>query len=325
MAASTYYEYALAVSHRSGVFFSHDRRDAEQFGEDGVSPTTILSLRSWLEDRGWFVPLDKGSKRKRNRSSGLYLSIRYRILRHDEWAATHPGKCRYPKSPDVESTSGDNPPAPDSVAGPAPDSVAGEQSPAPDSGQACTSFRDHQHQILVHSLVVESEESKSENNSAAKSAAPVLPEWMPLPQWNAFLDYRKQSKKRMTPYAQSLAIEVLADLRSQGHDPASVLKQSILNGWTGLFPFRKDSPKSLGPAGRTIPFVTSEFGPRKPRDPQTQAAIEAIGIAHGYQPRRSSSNPASVTVEDYAARRRHNRDVLGLPCLTCNARPCICQ
>jgi hypothetical protein len=125
MAASTYYEYALAVSHKSDVFYSHDRRDAEQFGEESVSPTTILSLRSWLEGHGWFVPLDKRSKRKRNPVTGLYLPIRYRVLSHDLWVAAHPGKCRFPKSDTV-------PPTPDSVAGPAPDSVAGEQPPATD-------------------------------------------------------------------------------------------------------------------------------------------------------------------------------------------------
>ena len=314
MAASAYYDYALAVSHRSDVFYSDDRRDAEDFG---VSNKTIWKLRTQLEKDGWFQPLDKRSKRKRNRASGLYLPIRYRVLTHDEWVAAHPGKCRHS-------------PAPISGAGPAPISVAGEQT-APDvestsgpdvestSGEyppdvetthtGRTSFPPPDVETTAKS--VSKSVSKSENPSAAKPAAPegtVFPEWWPTLQWNEFLKYRKQRRAPVTPYAEQLAIKTLSQLRADGFDPAETIERSVFNHWLGFFPpktnrsnfnrtaedhreqMRKNA-KALGFCLETgLPvehctcpvhiqsrqYVTSEFGPRRKRSPAVQAEIEAI-------------------------------------------------
>jgi hypothetical protein len=150
----------------------------------------------------------------------------------------------------------------------------------------------------VHSLVVESE-SKSVNTNAAKSAAPVLPEWMPVPEWNDFIAFRKEHKKPLTPTSRKYILQRLDDLRLAGHDPAAVLKQSIRNSWPGLYPLSKDrldpatrdarnlealgftrTERNLAAAGLArpgIPFVQSEFGPIKKRSPEDQAAIEKIG------------------------------------------------
>jgi hypothetical protein len=311
MAASAYHSYAFAVSRTSGVFYSDDRRVAEDFG---VSPTTIFSLRTWLEDQGWLVPIDKKTERQRNRVTGHWLPFRYRVLSHAEWVATHPGKCRFLKS-DTQ------PPVPDSVAGPATESVAGDQAPVTDSGAASYSFAqspvtDSGTKIVDSRLYREKE--KKEQTSAAQPAAPEVPDisfpdWWPVEQWNEFLKYRKARKKLLTPYAQQLAIKTLAQIRADGFDPAAAIDRSILNGWLGFFPptgsrghgftnpagrttedhaqrMRKNA-KTLGLDGSTrfernmhaaglpapeIKFVTSEFGPRKTRDPETQAAIEEI-------------------------------------------------
>ena len=39
----------------------------------------------------------------------------------------------------------------------------------------------------------------------------------------------------MTPRAEALAIAELTKLRTEGHNPADVIKQSIMRGWKGLF------------------------------------------------------------------------------------------
>src|SRR5258708_7570789 len=87
----SFHGYALAVSRESGIFYSDARRDAEEFG---VDKNTIHTWTRWLEKRDWMVRLDKGKRLKRNPVTGMFESIRYCVLSHDEWAARHPGQCR---------------------------------------------------------------------------------------------------------------------------------------------------------------------------------------------------------------------------------------
>jgi hypothetical protein len=88
----SFHRYALATSHKSGIFYSDVRRDAVDYG---INKDTIATWTKWLEKGGWFERLDK--RLKRNPITGMYTSIRYRVLSHDEWVAKHPGNCRYIK------------------------------------------------------------------------------------------------------------------------------------------------------------------------------------------------------------------------------------
>lgn len=91
-AVSAFHAYALAVSQRSGVFYSDTRRDGWEFG---VSKNTITSWTQRLEEEGWLRRLDEGRQLKRNKLTGMYDSVRYEVLDHDSWAVVHPGKCRF--------------------------------------------------------------------------------------------------------------------------------------------------------------------------------------------------------------------------------------
>ena len=80
------------------------------------------------------------------------------------------------------------------------------------------------------------------------SQAPTLPDWLSEKIWNDFVQHRRQQKKSLTVRAMELTIEKLAELRQQGNDPESVLQQSIMNGWTGVFPLsgnKGQDPQSL--------------------------------------------------------------------------------
>lgn len=91
-AVSAFHAYARAVSQESGVFYSDARRDAWDFG---VSKNTITSWTRRLEKEGWFRQLDESPRRKRNKVTGMYDSIRYEVLDHDTWAVLYPGRCRF--------------------------------------------------------------------------------------------------------------------------------------------------------------------------------------------------------------------------------------
>lgn len=64
----------------------------------------------------------------------------------------------------------------------------------------------------------------------------VLPDWVPLNEWNAYVELRCKLKKPLTDHARDLAVKRLASLKAQGHNPAEVLNQCILGGNQGLHP-----------------------------------------------------------------------------------------
>lgn len=95
-------------------------------------------------------------------------------------------------------------------------------------------------------------------------AAPfALPDWVPANTWNDFVAMRKQMRKPMGEAAMRLAVKTLDGLRSNGDDPQFVIEQSIMRGWTGLFPLRGD-------------FV-GRGGSRGPRNDRAAAAAAIFG------------------------------------------------
>lgn len=67
----------------------------------------------------------------------------------------------------------------------------------------------------------------------------VLPDWVPVEEWNGFLEMRKKKRIPTTERAKELAVKSLEKLSKMGFKPSEVLDQSTLNGWTGLFPIRE--------------------------------------------------------------------------------------
>lgn len=68
-----------------------------------------------------------------------------------------------------------------------------------------------------------------------------------LDTWKAWLSYRKELKKELTPASQKMQLKNLMQWNSSGHDVIQIMNNSITNGWQGLFP-----PKGVNP-GKTKP------------------------------------------------------------------------
>jgi hypothetical protein len=62
-----------------------------------------------------------------------------------------------------------------------------------------------------------------------------LPDWVPVVEWNAFLDHRKKLKKPLTSYSMNLAINQLKKIVAEGHQPDDVINEAILRGWQSFF------------------------------------------------------------------------------------------
>jgi hypothetical protein len=63
----------------------------------------------------------------------------------------------------------------------------------------------------------------------------ALPDWVPQPAWNDFLEMRKSLRATPTEKAKALLVRQLEKLKAEGHDPQAVLEQSVERGWKGLF------------------------------------------------------------------------------------------
>ncbi len=68
----------------------------------------------------------------------------------------------------------------------------------------------------------------------------VLPEWIPVSEWGAWVEMRTKKRNAPTDRAKELAIKELERLKAVGEDPAAVLNQSTFKGWQGLFAVKEN-------------------------------------------------------------------------------------
>lgn len=112
------------------------------------------------------------------------------------------------------------------------------------------------------------QEPKEEKTPAAPAF--VLPEWIPLDTWAAYLQTRKAKKAKNEPHALGLIVKDLADIRDKGHDPIVVLNNSIKSGWAGVF-----EPKTLGTFAQAKAEVAKSTVSLNPDVEATRRRVEA--------------------------------------------------
>lgn len=73
----------------------------------------------------------------------------------------------------------------------------------------------------------------------------TLPKWVPVAEWDAYIDMRKKIKKPATEKAIPILINKLLTLKEAGSDPKEVLQQSIMRNYQGLFPIKKEPEQGM--------------------------------------------------------------------------------
>lgn len=66
-----------------------------------------------------------------------------------------------------------------------------------------------------------------------------LPDWLPLEDWQAFIEMRNAKKKPMTDRAAQMIIKKLTQFKGS---PSAILQQSTINGWQDVFELRENKP-----------------------------------------------------------------------------------
>lgn len=68
-----------------------------------------------------------------------------------------------------------------------------------------------------------------------------MPDWLDAATFKSWIAIRPA--KARTPASQQAAIEKLEKFKSQGHDPNAIVKESLSNGWQGIFAPEKEKKK----------------------------------------------------------------------------------
>lgn len=98
-----------------------------------------------------------------------------------------------------------------------------------------------------------------DNNSKTKEA--TLPLWLNKKAWEAWLKYNKEKKKKMPTSTIEFQIKRLEKWK---HDHIEIIYRSIENGWTGLFPLKKDYGN--GDAGKVLKRRIEDDEDRRERE-----------------------------------------------------------
>ena len=71
-----------------------------------------------------------------------------------------------------------------------------------------------------------------------------LPIWLNKKAWEAWIQYKKERKQKMTPSIIKFQLNVL---EKNQQDHTQIIKNSITNGWTGLFELKGENKKQTPP------------------------------------------------------------------------------
>ena len=74
-----------------------------------------------------------------------------------------------------------------------------------------------------------------------------IPAWIDQEAWADFVEMRRAMKSRApwTPGAQKLILRELAKILDQGFDPNESLRQSVMQGWRGVFPAKRQQQRAV--------------------------------------------------------------------------------
>jgi hypothetical protein len=136
-----------------------------------------------------------------------------------------------------------------------------------------------------------------------------LPSWVPKEAWDAFVEMRQRIKAPLTDNAKHLTLKDLEKLRDDGHDPRTVLEESVKNSWRGLFPPKEKTDGKRGRSSRLDNVIkgadrflgepdgaeeNAHAGTGKPARPGEMLTISAgREIGHQTADREPSPSPGS--------------------------------
>ena len=104
--------------------------------------------------------------------------------------------------------------------------------------------------LLAPCLQLASPDKETEREKEKEKKQKVeIPEFIPLQDWNDFVEMRKHTKRSMTERAMKIMFNKLQQIKTKGFDISEVLQKSIANNWSDVY-----EPKDKKPSEQTFPF-----------------------------------------------------------------------
>lgn len=115
--------------------------------------------------------------------------------------------------------------------------------------------------VLTPQLTPHKKKGAPKPSAPSFDAATIeLPDWLDRQDWVDWVQDRKDRRKPVTEKAAPLQIRKLSRYRDEGHDPKSVIENSIEGGYQGLFPpAQKRAPSTLSGATRHGNFQQQNY------------------------------------------------------------------
>jgi hypothetical protein len=88
---------------------------------------------------------------------------------------------------------------------------------------------------LIEGFSLVPEESNRKPKKRTEVLEIKLPQWLPLDEWNGWLEMRAGMRKRATPLAKKYALEELDALRQSGQNIIEVIKRAIARNWLSFY------------------------------------------------------------------------------------------
>jgi len=140
--------------------------------------------------------------------------------------------------------------------------------------QKCNALLTHECENVTPQIRIDKNKKENKNiyNNTPAKAGFVLPDWIPVETWNAYLAVRNKKKAANTEYALTLIIKKLEKFKP---NHIAIINQSITNGWVDMYPLKEANNASTTSHGFSTNFNRGNNQDRKLR-PETEAELDRI-------------------------------------------------
>jgi hypothetical protein len=101
--------------------------------------------------------------------------------------------------------------------------------------------------MLAPCLQLASPDKETEREKEKEKKQKVeIPDFIPLQDWNDFVEMRKHTKRSMTERAMKIMFNKLQQMKTKGFDISEVLQKSIANNWSDVYEPKDKKPSESG-------------------------------------------------------------------------------
>ena len=138
----------------------------------------------------------------------------------------------------------------------------------------CNALLTHEYENVMPQNRIDKNKKENKNiyNNTPAKAGFVLPDWIPVETWNAYLAVRNKKKAANTEYALNLIIKKLEKFKP---NHVAIINQSITAGWVDMYPLKEANNASTTSQGFSANSYWRNNQNRGGLKPENEAKLDA--------------------------------------------------